>query len=271
MNTHDKIIEINKKQVEFYNQKSITKNLPTRIWYYFREQTLKKIRKDIGVLNESYDIHKVWFGDLSDKRVLDLGCYEGNYWSPYLAEHSKEYIALDLSDVAIKKLAARIKLYPNAQAIAADFLSEEFVEKDFDLIYAYGVLHHFQNTDILIDKLNEKLAQDGLIISYDPLETSLPIKIMRVLYRPFQSDAAWEWPFSKKTYSKFDKAFHIVERHGLLGRAKWYFVMNFFPFFSEEKKQKIGKKWHKNDWDLSATSDSYLFKCMHLTMLLQKK
>ncbi|MEO5778143.1 MAG: class I SAM-dependent methyltransferase [Flavobacterium sp.] len=271
MSTQEEIIEINKKQVEFYNYKSDKKNLPTRIWYYFREKTLKKIRKDIGVLNESYDIHKSWFGDLSNKKVLDLGCFAGNYWSMYLAEYSKKYIALDLSDVAIDKLAIRIKPFPNAEAIAADFLSEQFAEKDFDIIYAYGVLHHFQNPDVLISKLNEKLAPGGVIISYDPLETSLPIKIMRVLYRPFQSDKDWEWPFTKKTYFKFAKAFNIVERHGLLGQSKWYFAMNFMPFVSEEKKQSIGKKWHKKDWDLSATSDSHLFKCMHLTMLMQKK
>ncbi len=100
---------------------------------------------------------------------------------------------------------------------------------------------------------------------------SLPIKIMRVMYRPFQSDKDWEWPFTKKTYSKFAKTFKIVERHGLLGQAKWYFVMNFIPFLSDEKKQSIGKKWHKKDWDLSAKSDSHLFKCMHLTMLMQKR
>lgn len=271
MSTQEKIIEINKKQIEFYNQKSGKKNLPTRIWYYFREKTLKKIRKDIGILNESYEIHKDWFGDLSNKKVLDLGCFAGNYWSMYLAENSKKYVALDLSDVAIGRLAERIKPFPNAKAIAADFLSEEFVEKDFDMIYAYGVLHHFQNPDVLIAKLNEKLANGGVIISYDPLETSLPIKIMRVLYRPFQSDKDWEWPFNKKTYYKFAKNFNIIERHGLLGQAKWYFVMNFIPFISDEKRQNLGKNWHKKDWDLSVTSDSHLFKCMHLTMLMQKK
>lgn len=271
MRTQEEIIETNKKQIEFYNHKSGKKNLPTRIWYYFREKTLKNIRKDIGVLHEAYDIHKVWFGDLSNKKVLDLGCFEGNYWSLHLAEHSKKYTALDLSDVAIDKLANRIKPFSNAEAIAADFLSDEFFEKDFDIIYAYGVLHHFENPDILITKLNEKLAPDGVVISYDPLETSIPIKIMRLLYRPFQSDKEWEWPFTKKIYFKFAKTFNIIERHGLLGLSKWYFVMNFVPFMSDEKKQNIGKKWHKKDWDLSATSDSHLFKCMHLTMLMKKK
>jgi len=271
MKTQEEIIEINKKQKDFYNNKSDSRNLPTRIWYYFREKTLKKIRKDIGILSESYEIHKTWFGDLSNKKVLDLGCFAGNHWSLYLAENSKKFIALDLSDKAINMLKERIKPYPNAEAIAADFLSEEFAEKDFDIIYAYGVLHHFQNPDVLIAKLNEKLAPGGVIISYDPLETSLPIKMMRVAYRPFQSDKDWEWPFTRKTYNKFAKTFKIVERHELLGQAKWYFLMNFVPFMSEEKKRNIGKKWHKKDWDLSAKSDRHLFKCMHLTMLMQKR
>ena len=268
MKTQEEIIEINKKQKEFYNHKK--KNLPTRIWSFVREKTLKKIRKDIGVLNQSYDLHKVWFGDVSNKKVLDLGCFAGNYWSLYLAEHSKQYIGLDLSDLAIEKLNKRIEKFPNAKAVAVDFLSDDFAEKDFDIIYAYGVLHHFQNPDVLIAKLNEKLAKNGTIISYDPLETSLPIKFIRVLYRPFQSDKDWEWPFSRKTYYKFHNTFNVIERHGVLGQAKWYFLINLLPI-SDEKKQAIGKKWHKKDWDLSATSDSHLFKCMQLTMLMQKK
>jgi SAM-dependent methyltransferase len=268
MKTQEEIIEINKKQKEFYNHKK--KNLPTRIWSYVREKTLKKIRKDIGVLNQSYDLHKEWFGDLSQKKVLDLGCFEGNHWSLYLAENSKKYIGLDLSDLAIGKLNARLEPFPNAEAIAADFLSEEFIEKDFDIIYAYGVLHHFQNPDVLIAKLNEKLAPKGVIISYDPLETSLPIKIIRMLYRPFQSDKDWEWPFTRKTYKKFHNTFNVIERHGVLGQAKWYFLINLLPI-SDEKKQAIGKKWHKKDWELSATSDRHLYQCMQLTMLMQKK
>jgi len=271
MKTQDEIIEINKKQKDFYNHKSDKKNLPTKIWYYFREKTLKKIRKDIGILSESYEIHKTWFGDLSNKKVLDLGCFAGNHWTIYLAENSKQYIGLDLSDKAIETLNKNLQSIPNAEAIAADFLSDDFAEKDFDIIYAYGVLHHFQNPDVLIAKLNEKLAPGGVVISYDPLETSLPIKMMRVMYRPFQSDKDWEWPFTKKTYKKFASTFNVIERHGLLGQAKWYFIMNFIPFLSEEKKRSIGKKWHKKDWDLSAKSDSHLFKCMHLTMLMQKK
>lgn len=268
MKTIEDIIQINLKQKEFYNTKK--KNVATKIWSSLREKTLKKIRKNIGILDESYALHAKWFGDLSNKKVLDLGCYAGNNLSLYLAENSKEYIGLDLSDVAITKLNERLKDIPSAKAIAADFLSEDFHDKDFDIIYAYGVLHHFANVDILISKLNEKLTTNGIIVSYDPLETSLPIKIIRLIYRPFQSDAAWEWPFTKKTFFKYNKAFHIEERRGLLGKSKWFFLLGFLPI-AEAKSIAIGKKWHKEDWEKSAMSNSRLFICMHLTMLLRKK
>jgi 2-polyprenyl-3-methyl-5-hydroxy-6-metoxy-1,4-benzoquinol methylase len=268
MKSAESIIETNIKQAEFYNTKK--KNLATRIWSKFRNGILNKIKKAVGVQDQAYLLHKEWFGDLSNKKVLDLGCFSGNYWSMYLAEHSKTYLGIDLSDVAIAKLNERLINMPNASAEAIDFLSAEFKEKEYDLIYAYGVLHHFENTKILIDKLNEKLAPNGQIISYDPLETSLPIKLIRTLYRPFQTDAAWEWPFSKKTFYQFQSAFTIIERRGLLGKSKWMALISMLPI-SEEKKNIMGKKWHKEDWDNSKTSESVLFSCMHLTMLMQKK
>jgi len=269
MKTTEAILETNKKQKEFYNNNS-KQNLFTTIWAKFRNGLLNQIRKNIGIQDQAYLLHKEWFGDLSHKKVLDLGCYSGNYWSLYLAENAKEYLGIDLSDVAIAKLNERLKAFPNAKAEAIDFLSHDFVEKDYDLIYAYGVLHHFENTDILIAKLNEKLAPKGEVISYDPLETSLPIKIIRTLYRPFQSDAAWEWPLTKKTFYQFQKAFKIKERRGFLGKSKWVAFFAILPI-SDKKKKKMGQKWHQQDWDESSASDSAMFSCMHITMLMQRR
>lgn len=268
MKSKEIILETNLKQKEFYNTKK--KNLATRIWSKFRNGILNTVKKNSGVQDQTYLLHKQWFGDLSSKKVLDLGCFSGNYWSIYLAENSKEYLGIDLSDIAIKKLNERIEHLPNARAEAVDFLSDEFTADNFDLIYAYGVLHHFENIQVLIDRLNEKLAPDGKIISYDPLETSLPIKVIRILYRPFQSDAAWEWPFTKKTFYQFQSAFNIIERRGLLGKSKWMTLISLLPIPSK-KKNKIGQKWHKEDWDNSRNSDYALFSCMHLTMFMKKK
>lgn len=259
--------ETNSRQKEFYNNKK--KNFATRIWSYFRNGILNKTRKSIGVEHQIHQLHLEWLGDLSGKKVLDLGCYEGNSLSIYLAKNAKEYIAIDLSENGIQKLSKRLNGVPNAKAMTIDFLSPDFVEKDFDIIYAYGVLHHFKDLGSLIYNLKKKLKEEGFIISYDPLKTSFPIKLLRMMYRPFQTDKDWEWPFSKENFHLFNEAFNIRDRRAVLGKAKWFFVINFLPL-SSQRKFEIVKKWHQEDWKNSQVSDSYMFSCMHLTMLMQK-
>lgn len=259
---------VNERQKEFYNSKR--KNIPTRIWSHFRNGILNKTRKSIGIEKEIIQLHIQWLGNLEHKKVLDLGCYEGNQLSIFLARNSKRYIGIDLSEKGISRLGKKIEHIDSAQALAVDFLSDDFEEKDFDLIYAYGVLHHFSDTDLLISRLQEKLTSTGQIISYDPLKTSLPIKILRAIYRPFQSDKEWEWPFSQRIFHKFQSAFEIKERRAILGKSKWFFFLQFLPI-SSGRKISIAKKWHQQDWEGSKDSNSVLFSCMHLTMLMQKR
>lgn len=264
-------VALNKKQKEFYNteEEKARNNLPTRIWFGIRNGILAKYRKSFDITDRVYVAHREWLGDLTDKKVLDLGCYRGNVLSLYLAENAKEYIGIDLSDVGIAKLSEKIKElgYPNAKAVAVDFLSSEFADKDFDIIYAYGVLHHFENPDILISKLNEKLKKGGIIISYDPLATSRPIKLLRTLYRPFQSDKEWEWPFTKKTLEKFDTSFNVLEKKGILGKSKYGILLNYLPLNKNYKRKKIN---HMIDSDWDSVSWSDIHQCMHLTMKMQK-
>lgn len=265
---NSEIEDINKRQKEFYETKN--KNLATTLWSFLRNGVLNTTRKKIGIEKDILDLHTSWLGDLSNKKVLDLGCYEGNSLSMYLAKNSRRYVAIDLSNIGIAKLTKRLSAIPTATAITTDFLSSDFTESNFDLIYAYGVLHHFRDTQEIILRLNQKLVDGGEIISYDPLETSLPIKVVRSIYRPFQSDKDWEWPFSRSTYFQYSEAFKVKDRRAVLGKAKWLFLLNFLPFGSQ-KKYVIAKRWHREDWNKTAFSDSHMFSCMHLTMLLKKE
>lgn len=266
-----KILETNKRQKAFYNESDPKrKNLPTRIWSSIRNGLLSDYRKSYDLKDRVYTLHKEWMGDLDDKKILDLGCLRGNALSLYMAERAKKYIGIDLSDSAIAQLQQKIddQEFVNAKAVAVDFLSPDFKDTDFDIIYAYGVLHHFENFDVLVKKLNEKLAKGGIIISYDPLETSMPIKLFRNMYRPFQSDKDWEWPFSKNTLMKIDTAFEVIDKKGLLGRSKYGIPLNFVPFGRKTIQSKINNMIER-DWEANSWDDVY--KCMHLTMKLKKR
>lgn len=260
--------EINKRQTEFYQ--SFQKNFATRLWYAVRNGILTDFRKSLGTESLIVELHREWIGELAEKKVLDLGCFQGNSLSIHLAKNSSKYIGIDLSEPAIAHLNKQLKDIPTAKAIAVDFLSEEFQEKEFDLIYAYGVLHHFKDVDKLIQKLNDKLTTGGRIISYDPTATSKPVWLLRKLYRPFQTDKDWEWPFTERTIVKFEEAFEILDRRGILGKSKWFFLLNLLNL-SEEKKKKKGEQWHEEDWEQSRFSRKRFLNCMQVSLLMQKK
>jgi len=268
----DETLEVNKEQAAFYDNPARKKNLPTRIWYTLRNKTLGAYRKKFNISEKVYKTHLEWIEQkkLSEMKVLDLGCYEGNYLSLHLARHAKSYLGIDLSEKGISRLLHKIEeeQLPYASVQVVDFLSDDFKESEFDLIYAYGVLHHFPDMDILIKRLNQKLAPKGRIIAYDPLETYWLLKIIRSVYRPFQNDKKWEWPFNRKTIRAFENNFQILDFHGILGASKWGIIINLLPLSQKYKERwiysLIEKDWRTKE-DISKT-----FNCMQLTMYLEK-
>ena len=265
----EEVVKANDRQREFYNStQQARKSFPTKVWFKFRNEFLDPFRKNFNIKSRVYDQHKIWLGDLSDKKVLDLGCLRGNALSIYMAKNAKEYIGIDLSDKAIENLSRKLKRADsrNAKAIAIDFLSPDFKDKDFDVIYAYGVLHHFENFEVLINRLKEKLKPGGSVISYDPLDTSVPLRVLRKMYRPFQSDKDWEWPFTKGTIREIERQFQIEEIRGILGKSKYGLLINLLPLGASYKDRKI-KGLIEDDWNAGELEQ--VFNCMHVTMLFR--
>jgi 2-polyprenyl-3-methyl-5-hydroxy-6-metoxy-1,4-benzoquinol methylase len=264
----DEILKVNERQKEFYNSKHYH-GLSSKIWSGLRNKVLSGFRDQHNIKTLVYEKHTEWFGDLSGKKVLDLGCLEGNKLSFYLAEQSADYVGIDLSEKAIGVLRSRLdkKGLTKARVMAVDFLSPDFAEKDFDVIYAYSVLHHFPDMSMLVAKLKEKLKPGGIIISYDPTETSLPVKLARMAYRPFQNDADWEWPFTKKTLQFLSTSFKVESMHGILGKAKYAFLYSLLPI-SKASQEKAIQKAIEQDWNATEIN-SQLLACMHVTMVMR--
>jgi len=190
------MLRTNDEQAAFYDRNPGSRgNLPTRAWSRLRG-AMMAARRNLGISEAVLDLHRQWMGDLSGKRVLDLGCYSGNALSLYLAGSAGYYLGIDLSSAGIQRLRARLDDHglTSAEVRAVDFLSPEFRYEPFDLVYAYSVIHHFGHFDEFLRVLSATLKPGGQVVTMDPLNTWPPLRMARSLYRPFQSDSDWEHP-----------------------------------------------------------------------------
>ena len=262
------MLDVNRAQTEFYDRPQ--KNLPTRLWSRFRGGLLRDMRLGLGVSEEAYELQRSWLGDLRGKRVLDLGCFAGNALSLYMAGNARSYVAIDLSRRGIEILEKRLEVAKllDAKTLVVDFLSDDFTEREFDIVYAHGVLHHFRHFDVLLARLREVLVPRGRVVAYDPLNTSLAGRVARHLYRPFQTGAAWEWPFTRQHFDRLAQDFELEAVQGLLGYSKWAAPLFALPL-PARLKLRAGQRLHALDMQRANTVGPDLWRCLHVITLLR--
>ena len=264
------MIKINRDQTQYYDEylKHKKYNVFMSLWVNVRKNMMD-IRRIIGAEQYISDLHLKWMGDLSEKRVLDLGCYGGNVLSLTLARASLYYLGIDLSEPAIEILRKQLKEndIKGSEAKAIDFLSPEFKDSDFDVVYAHGVAHHFRHFDVFLNVLSNHLKPGGIVVTYDPLDTSLLSHAVRGVYRIFQHDKAWEWPFTKQTFRMIRKHFEIIKVRGIMGYAKWALPLS---LISKRWAVKAAAQWHKKDVKNANRLGSDLWRCLHVTMSWRK-
>jgi len=268
-NKKEDILKLNDKQTDFYNKSNSERpfNFIMKIWRTLRRR-MYFLMNNSGIWEDVFSLQKEWIGDLSDKKVLDFGCFDGNALSFYLATNSSSYLGIDLSGEAMDRLAKSLadRGIEGARVQCVDVLSDDFTESGFDIIYAQGVLHHFNPIDVLLPILQAKLARDGKIVSLDPLQTSLLTRSVRAIYHPFRSDKEWEWPFTRQTFGVLRKYFKISKVQGVIGRAKWAIPV---AFLHRGLGVKIAKKLHSKDMACAQSEDRNLWQCMQMAMCLE--
>ncbi|NDJ63357.1 MAG: class I SAM-dependent methyltransferase [Chloroflexi bacterium] len=230
---------------------------------------MSHFRGDIGIKQDVYERHRQWYGDLTGKKVLDFGCGRGNILMLEIARQSAEYLAIDISAAAIeavqRKLAAQQIAHARAEVL--DLLALDESEK-YDLIYAHSVLHHFKHFGPVLEKLSKHLNDDGIVIAHDPMDTAPVVHVLRALYRPFQDDKDWEWPFTRQSIAEIQKYFRIAQVQGVLGHSKWAFPLYVVaPGMGRQR----GQKAHQRDMLQATDLDRDLYRCMQVSMLLTKK
>lgn len=247
-------------------------NIITNIWTFVRRK-IQNARSKIGVTAKRHALHVSWIEGESPDRILDLGCFDGNDLSLWMAKRSDEYTGIDLSESAIASLNRKLRRegIENAEARAVDFLEAEFGANTFDLVYAKSVLHHFEFLEPVLRKLTYILEPGGVVISTDPLKTEPMNRLARALYRPFQTDSQWEWPFSRITVSLLERYFVLERAQGFLGASKLAFPFFLVPF-ADSVAYRIGEIGHKLDKANASRPSPYLFNmCWQVSFLMRAR
>ena len=213
-------------------------NRATNAWTATRRR-LQALRKRAGVADYVHDLHRAWLGDLGRARVLDLGCFDGNALSEWIASNAAEYHGIDLSASAASRLDARLRQLelPNARAYRQDFLANSWPDGYFDVAYAYSVLHHFAAFDVALDELRRIVRPGGIVVMLDPLRTAPFNRLGRALYRPVQSDRDWEFPFARAELREIGRRFHFADVRGIGGLVKLS-----YPFFLVPALEPVGER-----------------------------
>lgn len=270
MDKKTEMLSINIEQKKYYEVASGGKthavnSAGTNAWRLLRARALGAFQ-DVDFVGA---LHRRWMGDVSGLKVLDLGVGSGNRLSIELAAKAREYVAIDLSQSRIDTLRKKLDKagVTGARLYAQDFLGDGFQEGGFDLIYAQAVFHHFKHLDAFLDVVETKLAKGGRVVTYDPVHGWWPVAALRALYRPFQTDAAWEHPFDRSSLRTIESRFDLVDCQGILDKAKWAAAIS---VLAPAAGKKMAKRWHDDDL-ATKTRPENIRDCLRVSYHLQRK
>lgn len=96
--------------------------------------------------------------DLSNKKVLLLGCGTGDETKILEEFNARNMIGIDLSEKSVE-IAKRD--YSNYTFIVGDMHNLPFADEEFDFVYSSLVLHYTKDIDVVMKEVNRVLKTDG--------------------------------------------------------------------------------------------------------------
>jgi ubiquinone/menaquinone biosynthesis C-methylase UbiE len=101
------------------------------------------------------------FDSLKEKDVLEIGVGNGSH-AQLLAEHSKSFTGIDLTEYAVKSTAERLRVFGLTGVVERmDAEQMRFPDKSFDLVWSWGVIHHSANTRKVLEEMHRVLRPGG--------------------------------------------------------------------------------------------------------------
>lgn len=197
------------------------RRLASDLWTTIRTRALSAISPGAG--EQIYAVHRDWLGDLSGRKVLELG--GGSPLSGWLADTARTYHVVDPDPARLEALKQRLGEGRNARLIEADVMSGAFRDSGYDVIYAHSVLHRLEDRGPFLDRLLKKLAIEGRIVTTDPAEGGLLTRLVRGIDRPFRDEAGPDHPVTEAMKHELSERFYLIGCIAPFRRAKAAMVL----------------------------------------------
>jgi SAM-dependent methyltransferase len=102
------------------------------------------------------------FDELKSRDVLEIGIGSGSH-AQLLAQRSKSYTGIDLTEYAVRSTAKRLELAGllDARIVRMDAEKMSFDDNSFDFVWTWGVIHHSANTERVLAEMHRVLRPGG--------------------------------------------------------------------------------------------------------------
>jgi len=197
---------------------------------------------------------EIFFTDeeINNKKVLDAGCGTGIFSIIFANKGAALVVGIDISPGSLETAKALKKRFDlrNVEFKKEDMLQLPFEDEAFDIVWAWGTVHHTTNPFKAIDEVSRVLKKGGALLLAVYKRTRLTF-IHEIIRKFLIKSPKKSWTILSKIFAVFlaPVVFLFKKRQKSRKGEKleelildWYFVPIRHYYYPEEIKELLEKK-----------------------------